>query len=583
MLSISDREILLFFVKKNFYKHVRWYAVSIFAMVVVATMTALSAWIMRDVINEIVSRDITRISFVSATVAVIFLIKGIASFIQNYYLSCAGNSIVAEQQRKIYSRLLQHDLYFYDSNHSSQLQVRFIHAAQAVRGVIDTLVTSFIRDSLSLFGLMIVMVIQHPLLSLFSLLVGPLCLLGIRLLVKKVRHLMAQGILALEKIIQTLQDTVVGIRVVKAFAMEEIMCQQMYSAIKEVEDRSNSIAMLESATSPIMETISGLVIAGVIILSGFFIAKQENTPGEIMSFVTALLMAYEPAKRIARTRISLEGGMIGVRFMFNLLNHPIAIKESPHARHMLSGAGKVVFRDVDFSYKKEHPVLAGINICFHAGKTTALIGPSGSGKSTIINLLMRMYDPSSGVIEIDGIDIRDLTFSSLRTCISYVGQDVFLFSGTVRHNILIGRPMATEDELIEVSKAANAHDFIMNLPQGYDTDIGENGNGISGGQKQRIAIARAMLHNGQILVMDEATSALDTHAEFLIRESMMRLMQGRTVIVIAHRISTIAQADHIIVIEKGTVSEEGDPMSLLQKENGSYRKMHSSQILADLL
>lgn len=271
-----------------------------------------------------------------------------------------------------------------------------------------------------------------------------------------------------------------------------------------------------------------------------------------------------------------------VCFLF-LIDHPITIKESPSAIDLPAGEGKIVFRDVSFSYKPEHPVLFGINLCFHPGKMTALVGPSGSGKSTIINLLMRMYDPSSGSIEIDGHNVRDITFSSLRERISYVGQDVFLFSNTVRYNIMVGRSTATEEEMIEISKFANAHDFIMNLPQGYDTQVGENGSALSGGQKQRIAIARAMLRNGHILLLDEATSALDTHAENLIRQALARLMKGRTTIVIAHRVSTITDADQIVFIENGRVSETGDQKHLLQqKSDGLYKKMYVSQVIENL-
>ncbi|MBL0849307.1 MAG: ABC transporter ATP-binding protein [Candidatus Liberibacter ctenarytainae] len=565
-------------------KHAKWYAVSIIAMIVVSAMTSYSAWIMRDVMDVLVApENFVRVCVVSSTVAMIFIAKGIASFVQSYYLSCAGNSIIAEQQRKIYRRLLQYGMDFYDSKQSSDLQVRFIHATQAVRGVVDILITSFVRDFLSLCGLIYVMFVQAPELSLCLIIIGPLCILGIRFLVKEVRLIMEKSMVAIGHIVQNLQETIIGIRIVKTFAMEEIMIQRMNHVIKEVENQLNSVSKIESTTSPIMETISGLAIAGIILFSGYFMAYKGSAPAsDIMSFITAMLMAYEPAKRIARTRIVLEGGMVGVRCMFSILDHPVTVQESPNAINLPAKNGEIVFRDVSFAYKPGYPVLSGINLCFEAGKMTALVGPSGSGKSTIINLLMRMYDPLSGVIEIDGINVRDITFSSLRERISYVGQDVFLFSGTVRYNILVGCPSATEEDVIEAAKSANAHDFIMNLPQGYDTDLGENGNSLSGGQRQRISIARAMLHNGDIIVLDEATSALDTHAEHLIRQALSRLMKGRTTIVIAHRISTISQANYVIFIKDGKISEKGDQEDLLQKGDGLYKKMYESQVLVQL-
>ncbi|AGA64995.1 Lipid A export ATP-binding/permease protein MsbA [Liberibacter crescens BT-1] len=580
ILSSVDKKIWFRLFKENFRKHMKWYSISIASMIIVSTTTALSAWIMRDVVNEmIVSRNIVKIFTISSMVACIFLVKGVASFLQSYYLSRAGNSIIAEQQRKIYDRLLQHDMTFYNSNRSSELQMRFTHVTQTVRNVIDTVITSFVRDLFSLIGLIVVMFIQQPILSISSLIIGPLCILGIRLLLKRVRDITQIGLVALGQIIQNLQDTIIGIRVIKAFSLENIMRERMQNAIQSVEERANSIALIEAATSPIMETISGFVIAGVIVLSGILVIEKGNTPGELMSFITALLLAYEPAKRIARTRITLETGMIGVRFMFELLDFPIHLKESPEAIKLPNGAGKIVFHGVNFSYTKDYPILSNINLCFDSGKMTALVGPSGGGKSTIINLLMRLYDPDSGFIEIDGVDIRNVTFDSLRSHISYVGQDMFLFSGTVRHNIMLGCPTASEEEVVEAAKSANAHDFIMDLPQGYNTDIGENGANISGGQKQRICIARAMLRDSRILILDEATSALDSNSEALVRQAIARLTKGKTTIVIAHRMSTVTQADHIVVIEDGKVVEEGVQEFLLERGSGLYRKLYNAQLL----
>jgi ATP-binding cassette subfamily B protein len=327
-----------------------------------------------------------------------------------------------------------------------------------------------------------------------------------------------------------------------------------------------------------METLSGFAIAGVIALNGVWVLESGHSPGELMSFVAALLLAYEPAKRLARMRVSLESGLIGVRMMYELLDSPVTMVEKPDARDLPSGKGEVALKNVTFGYDASHLIFDDLSLSFPAGKTTALVGPSGGGKSTLINLTMRLYDPLSGTVEIDGVSLTDLKFSSLRSKMAYVGQDTFLFSGTIRHNIALGKPDATEEEIISAAKSANAHDFILRLPQGYDTNVGENGGNLSGGQKQRIAIARAMLRDSEILVLDEATSALDSESEALIRDALARLTKNRTTIMIAHRLSTITTADHIVVMENGKVAEQGPQRELLSRD-GPYRRLYELQLL----
>lgn len=580
-LSNTDRNLLFRLFRENFAKHARWYVISIIAMLVVASMTALSAWIMSDIVNEmVVSRDKDMVMYIASAVAAIFATKGVATFFQGYFLSKAGNSIVAEQQRKIYDRLLQQGLSFFQSIPSSDILVRVTHNAQAARQVIDTVVTSFVRDLFSLLGLVAVMVYQQPVLSLASFVIGPLAIYGVRLLMKRVRGIMELELASLSKIMQVVQETTIGVRVIKTFALEDPMRRRMNEAVSDVEKRANSIALLESATSPIMETLSGFAIAGVIALSAVFVLEQGHTPGEMMSFITALLLAYEPAKRLARMRVSIEAGLIGVRMMFELIDRPLTISEAADAKPLPAGAGDISFRDVSFAYQDGQPVLHDANLHFEAGKMTALVGPSGSGKSTVINLVMRLYDPVSGRVEIDDHDIAQVTTASLREKMSYVGQDTFLFAGTVMHNIGLGRQGATESEIIAAAKAANAHDFIMGLKDGYSTDVGDNGGNLSGGQKQRIAIARAMLRDAEVLILDEATSALDSESEALVRDALQTLTKGRTTIVIAHRLSTIAQADKIIVMEGGRMAEEGTQDELLAR-GGTYRRLYDYQFRSE--
>lgn len=576
-LSAIDKSLVYRLLKDNFSKHARLYVIAILAMLVVAATTAMSAWIMRDIVNEmVVSRDIQQVMQIAIAVAVIFTVKGVATFFQGMFLSRAGNSIIAEQQRKIYNRLLQQGVAFYNNIPSSDILVRVTHNAQAARAVIDTVVTSFVRDLFTLFGLVAVMLYQQPMLSMLSFIFGPLAILGVRILMKKVRHIMELELSSLTKIVEIVQETTIGIRVIKTFSLESIMRKEMDSAVKAVEKRANSIAVLESATSPIMETLAGLAIAGSIALSAILVLENGNTPGEMMSFITALLLAYEPAKRLARMRVSIEAGLIGVRMMYELIDRPITLIEAENAIDLPKGNGEVRFNNVKFSYNENHPILKDINLHFPAGKMTALVGASGSGKSTIINLIMRMYDPDTGSVEIDGIDIRQVKLASLREKLAYVGQDTFLFSNTIMYNIGLGHPDATEDDIIAAAKSANAHEFILKLKDGYQTQVGDNGNNLSGGQKQRIAIARAMLRNSEILILDEATSALDSESEASVKDALQRLTKGKTTIVIAHRLTTITSADKIIVMEDGRVAEEGTQVELLELD-GIYQRLYNYQ------
>ncbi|MDP9562433.1 UNVERIFIED_ORG: ATP-binding cassette subfamily B protein [Rhizobium nepotum] len=551
-------------------------------MLIVAGTTSLSAWIMRDIVNSVyLKQGFDVVLEIAFAVAAIFIVKGFATFVQSYYLSKAGNSIVAEQQRKIYDRLLKQGVSFFQNLPSSELLVRVTYNAQAARSVIDTIVTSFVRDLFSLLGLIIVMFAQNFLLSAISMIIGPLAIFSVRLVLRRVRKIMEAELASLGEIVNVVQETSIGVRVIKAFSLEKLMRQRMNKAVSDVEQRANGIAKLEAATSPIMETLSGLAIAAVIAVSGYTVLEKGGSPGDLMAFITALLLAYEPAKRLARMRVQIEGGMIGVRMMFEVLDAPLTLAEKKDAQPLPKASGNVELKNVSFEYVANQPVLKDVSVLFEGGKMTALVGPSGSGKSTIINLMMRLYDPQSGSVEINGMDLRDVSFASLREHVSYVGQETFLFSGTVKHNISVGRDNATDEEIIAAAKAANAHDFIMSMPDGYDSKLGENGSGLSGGQRQRVAIARAMLRDADILILDEATSALDSESEALVRDALERLTFNKTSIVIAHRLSTINRADKIVVMDNGQVVEQGSRRELLATD-GLYKRLHSIQFDADV-
>lgn len=577
-VSAFDKHLIFRLLRENFRKHARWYSAAIVSMIVISCTTAASAWIMRDVVNYMIeAQNFTMIVLISSIIAFIFILKGIATFSQTYFLSKAGNSIIAEQQRKIYARLMEQGVSFYHNNTSSDLLVRVTHNATAARNVIDTIITTFVRDLLSVSGLLLVMFIQNFTLIAITLVVGPLAFLGIRMTLKRIRRLVEKELLSLGEIIKIVQESSIGIRVIKAFSLEDLMKKRMNKAIGDVEKQANTIATLQAITNPIMETLTGIAIAGIICFSGYLATQRTGVQGEFMSFIVALLLAYEPAKRLANVRVKIETGLVSVRTMFDVLDHPLTVIEHENAKDLDKTQGGIRFEDVSFAYTDKKMVLRNINLEIEPQKITALVGPSGSGKSTIINLIMRLYDPIKGRILINNQDIRYTTFRSLRKLMSYVGQDTFLFQGTVKYNIGLGKEGASDDDIIKAAKTANAHDFIMDLPKGYDTQIGDNGCNLSGGQKQRLAIARAVLHDSEILILDEATSALDSHTEVQINEALHRLTKGRTTIIIAHRLSTIARAHKIVVIKNGQLIEQGSQEELLAKENSFYKKLHNIQ------
>lgn len=480
-ISAFDKHLIIRLLRENFHKHARWYSAAVFAMIIISCTTAASAWIMRDVVNSIVdAQNFGMIVLISSIIAFIFILKGIATFAQTYFLSKAGNSIVAEQQRKIYARLMEQGVSFYHNNTSSDLLVRVTYNATAVRNIIDTIITTFVRDLLSVSGLLLVMFIQNFTLIAITLVVGPLAFLGVRMALKRVRSLVEKELLSLGEIIKIVQESSIGIRVIKAFSLEELMKKRMNKAICDVEKQANTIATLQAITNPIMETLSGVAIAGIICFSGYLATQRAGVQGEFMSFIVALLLAYEPAKRLANVRVKIESGLVNIRTMYEILDHPITLIEHEQAKDLDKTQGIIRFEDVSFSYADNQMVLKNINLEIEPRKMTALVGPSGSGKSTLINLIMRLYDPTKGRILINDQDIKYATFRSLRNLIAYVGQDTFLFQGTVKYNIGLGKEGASDDDIIKAAKTANAHDFIINLPNGYDTQIGGNGLNLSG-------------------------------------------------------------------------------------------------------
>jgi ATP-binding cassette subfamily B protein len=432
------------------------------------------------------------------------------------------------------------------------------------------------RDFLTLFALLWVMIIQAPLLSSVAFIVAPIAILGVTRLIKRVRHIATAEFALGTQLIQTIQETVRGAVVVKAFNLSPYMRGRMNEAVSALEQRANKMIRLQARTGPLMEALGGIAIGMVTLYSGWATIVGGQTPGDFMAFITAFLLAYEPAKRLARLHVNLEGQMVGVRAFFGILDQRMSPTEAEDAPPLAFSSGAIEFKEVTFGYRPRTPVLNALSFRITTDSTVALVGPSGGGKTTILNLIPRLYDIQSGSVLIDGQDIRSVSSESVRRHIALVNQDTFLFAGSVRENIRIGRLDASDADVEAAARDAYAHDFIAALQKGYDTYVGENGVQLSGGQRQRIAIARAFLKQAPIILLDEATSALDSESERQVQLALDRLMEGRTIIVIAHRLSTILNADRILVIDAGRIVEEGTHRELLAK-GGLYESLYRHQ------
>jgi subfamily B ATP-binding cassette protein MsbA len=557
------------------------YAVAFLLMGIAAACTAACAYLMGTVVNEAyVNRSFNGIVILGFVTMVIFAIKGVASYGQAVMMSRIGNRIIAENQQRMFDRLMRQNLGFFATRHSSEFLARLSTGANSATQVLNLLVTAIGRDFLSLVGLVAVMVYQDPVMSLFAFVIAPPALFVLRKLIRRVRTIAKSQFTGGTQLFETMQETIQGIRIVKTFTLEDEMHARMQKNVTEVESQANKMARVANRSSPLMESLGGIAIAMGVIYGGYRTVEMSATPGEFFSFITAFLLAYEPAKRLARLNIDLNAGLVGVRILFDIIDAPQTEPEDKNRPLLKIDEGKVTFANVNFSYRPGEPVLRDMSFVAEPGKTTALVGASGGGKSTILNLILRLYENESGTITIDGQNIASVSRRSLRQGIGYVGQDVFLFRGTIRENIAFGKVNATEDEIIAAAKAANAHDFIMSFPKGYDASVGEHGLQLSGGQRQRVAVARALIKDAHLILLDEATAALDSESEKLVQDAIAHLTQGRTTIVIAHRLHTVAHADRILVIENGAVSESGRHEELLRK-NGRYASLYRLQLKDD--
>lgn len=556
----------------------RRYALAFGLMGIAAASTALGAYLIGDVINQAyVHKNLPGIIVLALVTAVIFMIKAMATYGQALTLARIGNRIVADNQRRMFAKLLQHNIGFFADRHSSEFMARLTTGAAAASQVLNLLITSIGRDLLSLIGLATVMAVQDPVMSLLSVIVVPPAMLILRKMIRRIKTIAYHQFTGSTQILETLQETLQGMRTLKAFTLEDAMRVRFDTHVAEVEKESNKWARVAYRSGPLMEALGGFAIAGALVYGGFRVIETGATPGQFFSFLAAFMLAYEPAKRLARLNIDLNSGLVGVRVLFDVIDHPPTEQPDEDKPPLTLSTAHVEFTNVQFAYRAGENVIRNLSFVAEPGKVTALVGPSGGGKSTILNLILRFYEIGAGVIAIDGQNIAAVSRHSLRSQVAYVGQDVFLFRGSVRENIALGRSGATEAEIVAAAKAAYAHDFIMAFPRGYDTPVGEHGMRVAGGERQRISVARALLKDAPVILLDEATASLDSESERQVQRAIERLCRGRTTIVIAHRLHTVVDAHRIFVIEDGAVSESGRHDDLLRK-GGRYASFYRLQL-----
>ena len=554
-----------------------WLVLALLCMAVMATATAMTAWLMKPVVNDVFfAANNDMLWIVGGAVMAAFVVKGLANYAQATLMAYVGLHIVADNQNRLYAHLSRLDLSFFHRNPTGKLISRFTYDINLMRGAVSNVLTSLGKDLLSVVGLVTVMFIQDWPLAAISLFAFPLAVFPIVRLGRRVRAVTADTQEEMGQLTTLLEQTFQGIRVVKAYGMEEYEKRRMGEIIQRIVRLAFRAARIRALSSPIMETLGGAAVAIVIIYGGFRVIGQQTDPGAFFSFLTALLLAYEPMKKLAMLNANLQEGLAGAQRMFDLLDVEPGIREKPAAHPLSVSAGRIRLEDVRFAYEPGRPALNGITMEVPAGKTVALVGPSGAGKSTILNLIPRFYDVAAGRVLIDGADVRDVTLASLYANIALVSQEIILFDDTVRANIAYGRAGAGDAEVIAAARNAAADEFIRALPQGYDTMVGEKGVKLSGGQRQRLAIARATLKNAPILLLDEATSALDTESERQVQAALGKLMRGRTTLVIAHRLSTVVDADLIHVVEAGRIAESGSHAELLAR-GGAYARLYALQ------
>lgn len=546
-------------------------------MGLMAGATAANAWLMEPMLDRVfVAHDERLLLLIPLAVIVLALVKGLTNYWQSVLMTTVGQRVVADIQLSLFARLMRADIAYFHANPTGSLISRFTNDANMLRGATTTVLAGIGKEAVTAVFLVALMFYQDWVLALIALFVFPIAVRPLASIGRRMRRVSVNTQVELGQFTTLLDQTFQGARHVKAYGMEDYETRRASRLIERLYRLVERAQRIRAISSPLMETLGGIAVALVILYGGHQVVIGARSPGAFFSFITALLLAYQPMKTMANLSANLQEGLAAAQRVFTVLDVEPEIREAPDAEPLAISGGGIDLEYVHFAYANGATALDGVTLAVPAGKTVALVGASGAGKSTILNLIPRFYDVTSGTVKIDGMDVRKVTLASLRGAVAIVSQEVSLFDDTVRANIAYGRFGASEAEIVAAAKAAAADEFIRTLPQGYDTPVGEHGIKLSGGQRQRLAIARAMLKNAPILLLDEATSALDTDSERQVQAALRVLMQGRTTVVIAHRLSTVVDADLIYVIDGGRVAESGAHTELL-RQDGIYARLYALQ------
>ncbi|MDE0046628.1 MAG: ABC transporter ATP-binding protein [bacterium] len=575
-VDLTTRAIVERIVREHVRRYIPRILVAIVFMGLVAGSTAGYAWLVQPILDEVfIEKDRGQLVWITVAVFLLFLVKGLSEYAQAVIMARTSMRIVADIRERVCRSLIRADLAYFHKASTGALIAGCMTNVDALQSTVAQTLTTMVKDLLTLIFLAAMMFYQDWVLGLISFFIFPAAFASVQRIGRKVRIRSREVAIEREHITGFISDMLRGIRHIKAYGQEGHHMARLGDRIHLLFRRSVRTVKTSESISPIMESLAGIAIGATIVYGGLKVIEGTTTPGAFFSFITALLLAYRPLKSFARLNNTLQQGLAAAQRVFALIDIRPAIQDRENARPLSVEGGTVRFDDVSFAYH-DKPILDHVSFEAPAGQTTALVGPSGAGKSTALNLVARFYDVDRGEISIDGFDVRDVTLTSLRDAVAVVSQEVVLFNDTIEANIAFGKPNASPDEIQAAARIADAHHFIENLDHGYGTLIGENGIRLSGGQRQRISIARAVLRDAPILILDEATSSLDSESERQVQQALARLTSGRTSIVVAHRLSTIADADVIHVLNEGRIVESGTHDTLLA-HGGLYAQLSRLQ------
>ncbi len=563
--------------KEYIFPHWKTFLISVVLMLVIAGTTSLHAWLIKPALDSVfVEKDYHALIYIPIAVLMITFIKGFSTYYQLLTMNILSLRITSDMRIVLYKHFIKSDISKLHNKSSGDMTASIINEINAMVGLINTCLNGFVKQLFTLIALIIVMFNQSFELSIVAFVGMPIAAYPIYKIGRKLRNLSFKNQEMSAKFNSQMSDTLQYSKLVKSYHCEDFEIKRMSLIIESIYKMGKKISRISLISSPFVESLAGFGVAAVIWYGGHQVITGKTTPGAFFSFFAAMMMAYKPLKSVSNMNSGVQFGLAAATRFYTTIDEPQNIIDKEGAIDIKNIKGNIEFKDVTFSYNNEKNALDKVSFSIPSGKTVALVGHSGGGKSTVMNMILRFYDPNSGEVSLDGYNIKDLTIKSLRSSMSVVNQEVMLFDDTIIENIRYGKEGATEEEIIKAAKLAEADEFIQELPEKYNTQIGQNGIRLSGGQRQRIAIARAILYNAPILLLDEATSALDPISEKLIKDALGNLMKNKTSLVIAHRLSTIIHSDKIIVIAHGKVIEQGTHKDLLEK-NGYYASLYLKQ------